>query len=64
MRRERLLLCEGADSSIIPGLALPQMEGEQGLYMGVQVHLEYCSKLGLSVLVMAMKSIREVGFMR
>ena len=38
--KEKLLLCKGADSNMIPWLGRPHVEGEQWLYWGVQEHLE------------------------
>ena len=57
--RQKLLVCKGADSSMLPCLARPQAPKEQGLLAAVKEHLEQDSKLGLRVLIMGQRVLGE-----
>ena len=56
---ERKLLCKGADSTMIPRLSRPQNQEEENLLETTQGHLNEWSKVGLRVLMAAVRSLNE-----
>merc|ERR1719209_1696516 len=56
---ERKLYCKGADSNMIPRLSRPQNQEEELLLETTQAHLNEWSKVGLRVLMAAVRSLNE-----
>ena len=56
---ERKLYCKGADSTMMPRLSRPQNQEEEKLHETTQSHLNEWSKIGLRVLMAAVRSLNE-----